>query len=63
MSIGANIRRIREEKGLKQVELAKMANVTQAMICQLERETKVPSLPLSAELARLLECKIEDLLV
>ena len=61
MSIGANIRRIREEKGLKQVELAKMANVTQAMICQIERGIKPPSLPLSVDIAKVLECSIDDL--
>ena len=61
MSIGANIRRIREEKGLKQVELAKMANVTQAMICQIERGTKPPSLPLSVDITKVLECSIDDL--
>ena len=61
MSIGANIRRIREEKGLKQVELAKMANVTQAMICQIELGTKPPSLPLSVDIAKVLECSIDDL--
>ena len=44
MSVGANIRRIREEKGLTQAYVAEQAGITQAMLCQIERETKNPSL-------------------
>ena len=46
MSVGANIRRIREE---------------QAMLCQIERETKNPSLQVSVEIAALLDCDVKDL--
>lgn len=60
MSIGTNIRKIREEKGVKQVELAEKVGVTQAMICQIERGTKPPSLPLSVDIAKVLECSIND---
>ncbi len=61
MSVGANIRRIREEKGLTQAYVAEQAGITQAMLCQIERETKNPSLQVGVEIARLLGCKIEDL--
>ena len=62
MSVGANIRRIREEKGIPQVRLAEQVGISQPMLCQIERGTKVPSLPLGAELARALGCKLEALL-
>lgn len=62
MSIGTNIRRIREEKGISQVSLAEQAGISQAMLCQIERGTKNPSLQIGVELARLLDCQVETLL-
>jgi len=62
MSVGNNIRRLRETKGISQVQLAKDAGITQAMLCQIERETKNPSLQVGAEIARLLDCPLESLL-
>lgn len=61
MSIGQNIRRLREEKGLTQGCLAEQIGITQSMLCQLERGTKAPSLPLSMEIAQALGCRLEDL--
>lgn len=63
MNVGDNIRDIRKEKGLSQAELAEMVNITQSMLCQIERGTKVPSLPLSAEIAKILNCSLESLLI
>ena len=62
MNVGANIHRIREEKGIAQARLAEQAQVSQSMLCQIERGTKLPSLPLGAELARLLGCELQELL-
>ena len=61
MSVGANIRRIREERGLTQAYLAEKAGISQAMLCQIERETKNPSLQVSVEIAALLDCDVKDL--
>ena len=36
MSIGENIRRLRENRNLTQIQLGEMINVTQSMIAQLE---------------------------
>ena len=63
MSVGENIRRMREKAGLRQVDLAEQAGVTQAMLCQIEQGTKNPSLELGAEIARLLDCRLEGMLV
>lgn len=46
---------------MQQGDLAKAVGVSQAMICQIERGTKVPSMPLGAEIAACLGCKIDDL--
>lgn len=62
MSVGENIRQIREQRGFTQAKLAGEAGITQAMLCQIERGTKNPSLQVAAEIARLLNCQISDLL-
>ena len=62
MSVGANIKRIREEKELSQAYVAKEVGITQAMLCYVERGTKNPSLQVSVELARVLGCAVEDFL-
>ncbi len=62
MSVGENIRHTREQMGLTQVYVAEQAGVTQAMLCQIERGTKNPSLQLGAEIAKILNCSLESLL-
>ena len=63
MSVGDNIRRIREKAGLTQVYVAKQVGVTSVMLCQIERGTKNPSLQVGAESAKVLGCSLESLLV
>ncbi len=60
MSIGENIKARRIEKNMKQAELARKVGITQSMLCQIERGTKVPTLPLSKELAEVLGCDVND---
>lgn len=62
MNVGEKIKARREALGMPQVELAERAHVSQAMICQIERGTKLPSLPLSAEIAAALNCDVKDFL-
>jgi transcriptional regulator with XRE-family HTH domain len=62
VSIGENIKRIRTDRKMSQTELAKEICVSQPMICQLERGTKVPTLPLGKAIADVLGCSIDDLL-
>ncbi len=62
MSIGENIKNKREEKGMSQKELAEKTYVSQSMICQVERGTKVPTMLLGAEIAKVLGCGIQELL-
>ena len=61
MSVGTSIRSIRRLKGITQEELAKEINITQSMLCQIERGTKAPSLPLSVEIASALGCTLNDI--
>lgn len=62
MSIGKNIARLRKASDIRQIELAKAVNVSQSLICQIERGTKVPSLPLAKQIANALGCDVNDLL-
>lgn len=61
MSIGENIKRLREEKHYTQKELAEAVFITQSMICQIERGTKIPSMPLGKEIAAVLNCDVAQL--
>lgn len=62
MSVGDNIRRIREEQRLTQIYVAEKVGISQAMLCQIERGTKNPSLQIGKEIADVLGCSIEKLL-
>lgn len=55
--IGDNIRKRREEIGMKSTDLAKSVQVS-----QIERGTKTVSVPLAVKIARVLECEIQELL-
>ena len=61
MSIGTNIKRIRESRGMQQIELSARVDVTQAMICQIERGRKQPSVALLADIAEALNCTMDDI--
>lgn len=63
MSVGNNIRRLRENKKMQQKSLAEKAGITQSMLSQIEKGIKNPSLQVGKEIADILGCKIEDLLV
>ncbi len=62
MNVGKNIRIRREERRLSQKEVAKMTGISQAMLCQIERGTKNPSIQIGKEIADILGCSMEDLL-
>ncbi len=62
MSVGNNIRRLRENKKIQQKFLAEKAGITQSMLSQIEKGIKNPSLQVGKEIADILGCKMEDLL-
>ena len=61
MSIGETVRQIRESREMLQKDLAEKIGVSQSMICQIERGTKVLTLPLGRDIARALGCSLDDL--
>ena len=61
MSVGANIRRIREKKGLTQVYVADQAGISQVMLSKIENGYKDPSIRTGKRIANILGCKLDDL--
>ena len=61
MDIGNTIKKYREERDLTQTELAKQLGVSQGLIAQFERGSKIPSMILGKELAAVLSCTVDDL--
>ena len=61
MSFAKNIKKLREDKGLTQVELAKLTGISQPMLAQYERGIKTPGLLVGIEIAKKLGTTCEDL--
>ncbi len=61
MSIRKNIRYFRLMHGMTQLELGNRVGVSESMICQLERGIRSLSVPLGKEIAKALNCSLEDL--
>ena len=55
------LRRIRQERGLTQAELAREMSVTQSMIAMWESGAAMPSAAKLPELADALHCSIDEL--
>lgn len=62
MAIGENLKRLRTNKGLTQVQLSEAVGITQAMLAQIERGTKTLSFPVAYEISKELECNLYDFL-
>ena len=60
--ISENLKRIREAKGMSQSELSRASGISQSMIAQLERGTKVLTLITAKILVDALGCRVDDLL-
>ena len=56
------LRRLRSDRGITQVELAKKVEVTQAAISRYEDGSALPSLDVAIKIAEALQCSVDDLL-
>ena len=61
-SIGENIKSRRKNVGMSQNELASAIGVSVPMVCQIERGTKSVTLRLAADMAKVLQCDVNDFL-
>ena len=62
MSLGENIRRMREERGLSQSELAEKIELQKQIVSAFERGVKTPSLEKLVAIADVLRCTTDGLL-
>lgn len=61
MSIGENIKDMRQRKEWTQRELAERVGIGQSMIAQIERGTKTVTMPLGKQIAEVFGCTLDDL--
>lgn len=61
MSIGSNIRKKRENLKISQTKLAESVGISQSLMAQFERGSKIPNMMLGREIASVLQCGMEDL--
>lgn len=61
MPFAENLKKLREEKGLTQGQLAKEIGVKQPMVAQYERYMKVPTIITGVEIAKALGTTCEEL--
>lgn len=61
MAFAQNVKRLREEKGLTQQELAKLIEVAQPTVAQYEKGMKVPTIITGVLLAKKLNTTCEQL--
>lgn len=61
MTVRAMLRKIREERGLTQVELANKLGISQSTLARFESNSKNPSLPLAIQIADTLDCSLDVL--
>ena len=57
-----NLRKIRLERGMKQIEVAEAVGLSDQAICTYEIGTREPSLDTLRKLAAVLECTIDELI-
>ncbi len=62
MAFAENLKRMREEKGMTQAELAKCVGIAQPMIAQYERYMKIPTITVGVSLAKALGTTCEKLM-
>ena len=62
MSIGENIKEMRQRKDWTQREFAERIGISQPMLAQIERGTKTVTLPIGKLIAEVFGCTLDDLL-
>ncbi len=61
MSVGENIKEKRQSLGMTQESLANALGIGRSMIAQIERGSKIPNLMLGRDIAKILQCDLDEL--
>jgi transcriptional regulator with XRE-family HTH domain len=62
MSIGQNIKRLRNKNGMTQEQLSQELGIGRSYIAQLERDSRTPTLALGSQIAEVFNVPINELL-
>lgn len=62
MEFGENLKRLREERGILQAELAESLGVSQSIIAQYEAGAKFPNVNLAAKIAKELGVTLDTMM-
>ena len=62
MTIGENIKKLREAKGMTQVQLAEKVGVSQPYIVKIEQSARSPTIMMIEAIAKALGCTLTELL-
>ena len=62
MELSKNLKRLRENAEITQIELAEKINVSQSAIALFEAGTKIPSVAIVIRIADVFECTVDELL-
>lgn len=62
VDVGQMVRERRLAKNMTQQELAEQIQITQSMLCQIERGSKIPTILLAWEIAKALGFELNDYL-
>lgn len=61
MSVGANIKEKRKKLKISQSKLAEAVGISQPLMAQFERGSKIPNLMLGRDIANVLQCDLDEL--
>lgn len=62
MNFGKNLKRIRSEKGMREIDVAAASGIREADIMRFERGLNMPRLKTAAAIARALGVTLDDLM-
>lgn len=62
MDFSKNLKRLRENAEITQVELADKADISQSAIASFEAGTKIPSVAILIRIADVFKCTVDELL-
>lgn len=58
-----NIKKLREKRGLTQADLARELSISQNALYRIEKGTLMVSVPVAIEIAEILGCTLDELLL
>lgn len=61
MGLSENIRIKRKSKNMSQKELAEKAGISRPYLNQIEKDIRIPTVPVGVQIAKVLDCTLDEL--